>query len=105
METPYVNKTPPGSDRGTTGALPTKRAFSPDIDDGFCQYSQALIPFGPRKRDRLNIRTSRFGNARRGGRPDEIDVIKEGEKNGDDYQATWWRDAKLMRIPRTDLPI
>ena len=31
----------------------------------------------------------------------ELDVAR----NGDGCGATWWRDVKLMRLPRTDLSI
>ena len=59
-------KTPPGSDRGTTGALSTKRAFLFYVDEGLCHYSQALVPFGPWKWDRTTIRASRLGDASAG---------------------------------------
>ena len=93
---------PPGSDRGTTGTLPPKRTFSSCISYGLHHYSQAPVPFGPQKWDRLkyskqtNSATSRQNRRSR---------IKKGKKDGDEYEATWRRDAKLIRVPRVNLSI
>ena len=95
----HEQNTPPGSDRGTTGTLPTKRTFSSCISYGLHHYSQAPVPFGPQKWDRLkyskqtNSATSRQNRRSR---------IKKGKKDGDEYEATWRRDAKLVRVPRVD---
>ena len=85
----------PGSDRETTGTSSTKRAFS--------LYINGTLPLQPGSR---SIRSLEMGSAhysnkqarRRTARPTFRQNLTQS-KNGDEYRATWWRDAKLIRVP------
>ena len=54
---------PPGSDRGTTGTLPTKRTFSSCISYGLHHYSQVPVLFDPQQIGSTQIlETNKSGN-------------------------------------------
>ena len=99
---PHINKIPPRVGPGDNRDPTTQT-------DIFVLHQLRTLPLQPGSRP---VRSSKMGSTQYSkqtnsatSRQNRRSRIKKGKKDGDEYEATWRRDAKLIRVPRVNLSI